>query len=129
MTKIGYRFTRPRRLIFEVLEQHIKPVSTQDIFQFLKKRNKYIDLTSIYRTLDLMKKATIVNEIEFGDGKKRYELVKGKNHHHHLVCKNCGDVEDIEIREEKLMKALKIETDFKIEKHTLEFFGLCDKCK
>ena len=65
VTKIGHRYTRPRKLIFEVLEHSLKPVSAKEIFLFLKKRKKQIDLTSIYRTLDLMKKSTIVNEIEF----------------------------------------------------------------
>ena len=129
MTKIGYRYTRPRKLIFEVLEHFQKPVSAQEIFLFLNKRKKQIDLTSVYRTLDLMKKSTIVNEIEFGDGKKRYELVVGKNHHHHLICKNCGGIENIEIKEEELLSKIKTETNFKVERHTLEFFGLCPNCQ
>jgi len=104
MTKIGYRYTKPRKLIFELLEHFHKPITAQEVFLFLKKKKKQIDLTSVYRTLDLMKKSAIVDEIEFGDGKKRYELAIGENHHHHLICKNCGDVENIENERRSFIK-------------------------
>lgn len=126
MIKIGKRFTKPRKAIFQALTNFKKPVTAKEIYHFLKNS---IDLASIYRTLDLMKQLTIVNEIEFGDGKKRYELVTGKNHHHHLVCESCGDVMDVEMKEEKLLNKIKTKNDFKIKRHELEFFGLCQNCQ
>lgn len=126
MTKIGKRFTKPRKAIFHALTNFEKPVTIKEIYHFLKNS---IDLASIYRTLDLMKQSAVVNEIEFGDGKKRYELVTGKNHHHHLVCENCGDVTDIEMKEEQLLNKIKTKNDFRIKRHELEFFGLCQNCQ
>jgi Fur family ferric uptake transcriptional regulator len=129
MTKIGQRFTRTRKNIFEAIEHFDKPVSVQDIFSYLKKQKEEIDLTSIYRNLELMRKAGIVDIILFGEGKKRYELKNISEHHHHLVCEKCGDVEDIEMQEKDLLKDVKKQTKFKILKHNLEFFGLCQDCQ
>jgi Fur family ferric uptake transcriptional regulator len=129
MTKIGQRFTRTRKNIFEAIEHFNKPVSVQDIFSYLKKQKEEIDLTSIYRNLELMRKAGIVDIILFGEGKKRYELKIISEHHHHLVCEKCGDVEDIEMQEKNLLKDVEKQSKFKVLKHSLEFFGLCQDCQ
>ena len=129
MAKIGQRFTRTRKIIFEAIERFDKPVSVQDIFNYLKKQKEEIDLTSIYRNLELMKKADLVNIILFGEGKKRYELKNINEHHHHLVCENCGDVKDIEMQEGSLLKYVAEQSNFLIKKHNLEFFGICQNCQ
>jgi len=126
MTKIGIRYTKPRKLIFEALEHLSKPVSANEINDFLKNE---IDLTSIYRTLDLLKKSDLLNVILFGEGKKRYELKKDHGHHHHLVCENCGGIEDIEMHEDNLLKNVAAHSEFLVKKHNLEFFGLCKNCQ
>jgi len=129
MAKIGQRFTRTRKIIFEAIEHFDKPVSVQDIFSYLKKQKEEIDLTSIYRNLELMKKADMINTILFGEGKKRYELKNISEHHHHLVCEKCGDVEDIEMQEKSLLKEVEKQSKFLIKKHNLEFFGICQNCQ
>jgi Fur family ferric uptake transcriptional regulator len=126
MTKIGIRYTKPRKLIFEALEHLSKPVSANEINDYLKNK---IDLTSVYRTLSLLVKSEMVNVILFGEGKKRYELKNKNEHHHHLVCEKCGDVEDVEMKESSLLKSVEERSKFVIKKHNLEFFGLCPDCQ
>lgn len=126
MTKIGVRFTKPRKLVFEALEYLSKPVSANEINDYLKNR---VDLTSVYRTLNLLVKSEMVNVILFGEGKKRYELKKEHGHHHHLVCENCGKVENIEMKENYLLRNVSELSKFKVRKHNLEFFGLCPDCQ
>ncbi len=126
MTKIGIRYTKPRKLIFEALEHLSKPVSANEINDYLKNK---IDLTSVYRTLSLLVKSEMVNVILFGEGKKRYELKNKNEHHHHLVCEKCGDVEDVEMKESLLLKSVEERSKFVIKKHNLEFFGLCPDCQ
>ncbi len=126
MTRIGIRYTKPRKLVFEALGYFSKPASALEIYDYLKNE---IDLTSIYRTLDLLKKSDLVNVILFGEGKKRYELKNAGEHHHHLVCENCGDVEDIEMKESSLLKNVAEQSKFLVKKHNLEFFGLCQNCQ
>ncbi len=126
MTKIGIRYTKPRKLVFEALEHLSKPVSANEINDYLKNK---IDLTSVYRTLSLLVKSEMVNVILFGEGKKRYELKSKNEHHHHLVCEKCGDVEDVEMKESILLESVKERSKFVIKKHNLEFFGLCPDCQ
>lgn len=126
MTKIGIRYTKPRKLVFEALEHLSKPVSANEINDYLKNK---IDLTSVYRTLSLLVKSEMVNVILFGEGKKRYELKNKNEHHHHLVCEKCGDVEDVEMKESSLLKSVEERSKFVIKKHNLEFFGLCPDCQ
>lgn len=76
-----------------------------------------------------MRKSDAVSVILFGEGKKRYELKDTNDHHHHFFCENCGDIEDIEMKEENLLKEIKNNKRFLIRKHNLEFFGLCPKCQ
>jgi len=126
MTKIGIRHTKPRRLVFEALENLSEPLSANEINNYLKNK---IDLASIYRTLNLLVKAELVNIILFGEGKKRYELKNKNEHHHHLFCENCGKVENIEMKENFLLRNVAEQSKFKVRKHNLEFFGLCQNCQ
>ncbi len=126
---IGKRTTRPRKLIVEALSKFSTPVTVNDIHEYLRRKNEAIDLTSIYRNLELMRKSDAVSVILFGEGKKRYELKDTNDHHHHFFCENCGDIEDIEMKEENLLKEIKNNKRFLIRKHNLEFFGLCPKCQ
>jgi Fe2+ or Zn2+ uptake regulation protein len=77
-----------------------------------------------------MKELAVINEIEFGDGKKRYELISSHSyHHHHLVCNSCGIIEEVEFEENILLAQVNRKSNFKIERHQLEFFGLCPNCQ
>ena len=113
-------------MVFEALEHLSKPVSANEINDYLKNK---IDLTSVYRTLSLLIKSEMVNVILFGEGKKRYELKNKNEHHHHLVCEKCGDVKDVEMKENSLLKSVEVRSKFVIKKHNLEFFGLCPDCQ
>ncbi|MCL4364466.1 transcriptional repressor [Patescibacteria group bacterium] len=120
---IGKRRTQTRKKIFAAFNHFQKPISVLELYSFL---HKQVDLTSIYRNLELMKKTGGIIEIDFGDGKKRYELPK--NHHHHLICESCGAVKDLKINDESIFNKTK-DQGFLIKKHRLEFFGLCKNCQ
>ena len=75
-----------------------------------------------------LKELEIVKEIRLRDREVRYEL-SNCEHHHHLVCEKCGDIEDVALCEEAILKEVKKQSHFKIDSHTLEFFGLCEKCQ
>jgi Fur family transcriptional regulator, ferric uptake regulator len=68
-------------------------------------------------------------QIQFQEGKLRYELA-GKEHHHHLVCENCGKIEDVLSRViPALEEEIKNKHKFLVKRHSLEFFGLCEDCQ
>jgi len=124
----GYKVTSIRKNIYSVLS--LSPVSIRQIAGKLKKKKKRIDLVSIYRSLELFAGLGLADEVSLGDGKKRYELVDVKRHHHHLVCDRCGVIEDVLLDlENKIIREAEKKSEFIISKHSLEFFGLCKQCQ
>lgn len=126
---IGQRTTRQRKAVYEALSQLDKPVTVSDILRFIESKQKSIDTASVYRILAALRAAGLVKEVEFGEGKKRFELISEDNHHHHLVCEKCGTVEDICLDEKMIFRHVRTDTGFQITRHALEFFGLCRLCK
>lgn len=124
LTQYRLKNTSARIKVLTVLKNQFQPNTAQEIFNQIKTS----DLATIYRTLNLFIQLKIVQEIDFKDGKSRYELLN--NHHHHLVCQNCGRVQAIfNCRIDSLEKKLEQKFKFNINHHSLEFFGLCAKCK
>lgn len=125
----GFRITPARTLLIKFLAESTEPISAIDLIESFKESEKNVNKTTIYRELDFLLERKLIQEIEFGDGRKRYELETG--HHHHLVCLNCKKVLDIGLDVDLHLEEKKIEksTGFKIKSHSLEFFGYCKKCK
>lgn len=123
----GYKLTQPRREILEVLSSN--PLSAQEISDTLMKKGSEVDLVTIYRTLELFNKLGFTRKIQFEEKTSRYELIAGQKHHHHLVCQECGDVKDVPVNEKGLIKKVEHQSKFKVQRHVLEFFGLCLKCQ
>lgn len=134
----GYRITVPREAILDVLSKTSEHLSAEDIYLAVHKVYPNVGLTTIYRTLELLVHMGLVFKFDFGDGRARYELAegpKGKRHHHHLVCTNCGrviDYTDFIDEEIELLgqteKGLAQKFNFKITNHVIQFYGLCEQC-
>ncbi|MEO0155770.1 MAG: Fur family transcriptional regulator [candidate division WOR-3 bacterium] len=135
----GYRITIARQAILDILSKTNEHLSAEDIFFAVHKEYPNIGLTTVYRTLELLVQLGLVYKYDFGDGKARYELTegpKGKLHHHHLVCTECGRVIDYSdfIDEEfellrRTEKGLSKKYDFEIKGHLIQFYGICDLCR
>ncbi len=130
LKEMKYRLTRCRKAMIDIFENSSSPLTVQEINHFLKKSGVRVNKTTIYRELDLLKRLGFVKEIEFGEGKKRFENATA-GHHHHFVCQNCESVSDIEINKEfeKIEQKLVQSKNYQITDHTLEFFGLCRECQ
>lgn len=95
----SYKLTPQReatvRVLLENEEDHL---SAEDVYLLVKEKAPEIGLATVYRTLELLTELKVVDKINFGDGVSRYDLRKeGAEHfHHHLVCIECGSVEEIE---------------------------------
>ena len=123
----GLKSTKARLAVLEVLEKEKRPLDVSEIAAFFKKKKIHTDLVTIYRILDIFLKKELVQRFEFQEGKFRYELV-GKEHHH-LICENCGDIEDIsECNIGELENDIMRKKGFSIKRHALEFFGTCSFC-
>jgi Fur family ferric uptake transcriptional regulator len=135
----GFRLTEPRSLVVEILRQTEQHLSAEEIYLKALRMNPSVGLTTVYRTLDLFNTIGILQKFDFGDGKSRYELINNpqkKEHHHHLICVHCKkiiDYTDFLAEELELMNRTEEELSrrhrFSITHHTVDFYGLCHKCK
>jgi Fur family ferric uptake transcriptional regulator len=120
------RVTNPRVEILQILRANHNPLTISEIHSKIK--SKATDLATVYRTINSFLKFNIVNEVDFKDEFKRYELIFDRHHHHHIVCKVCKKVEDIDFCVgDKIEKDLK-KRGYKNISHSLEFFGICQNC-
>lgn len=127
----GFKLTRNRTAILSYLTEQTKPISADEILEHIESEHQSVNKTTIYRELFFLLDKNFIKEIEFGDGKKRYEIAINRPHHHHVICRNCSRVEDIPLEKELLAQEKMIEdvTNFRLTEHMLEFFGLCETCK
>jgi Fur family ferric uptake transcriptional regulator len=135
----GYRLTVPREAILKVLSKTPEHLSAEEIYMTVHKTYPAVGLTTIYRTLELLVQMGLVYKFDFGDKRARYELaegLQGKQHHHHLLCTDCGkivDYTDFVEKEKELIsqteKGLSKKFNFKITNHLIQFYGLCEKCQ
>ncbi|MFD2762293.1 ferric iron uptake transcriptional regulator [Lentibacillus juripiscarius] len=129
----SYKLTPQREATVRVLlEREEDHLSAEDVYLLVKEKAPEIGLATVYRTLELLSELKIVDKINFGDSVSRYDLRKeGAEHfHHHLVCIECGSVEEIE---EDLLEDVEriVEKDwrFQVKDHRLTFHGVCKQCQ
>lgn len=132
------RWTAPREAILQLLSGSAKHMSAKEIYTAIHKHAPGTGVTTVYRTLDLLHRMGLVHKFAVGDGHRRYEFAanESKEHHHHLICTNCGKILDYsEFVDEELALVRKIEEklskkhNFAITDHNIEFVGLCPRCK
>jgi len=128
----SYKVTPQRQVILKVLLENIqKHLSAEDVYEIVKKKHPEIGMATVYRTLDLLVELGILQKMDFGDGKTRFELNdENVHHHHHLICLKCGKVLEFALDllddlEERIAK----KTNFDIVDHKLKFYGYCSECK
>ncbi|MHB9093838.1 MAG: Fur family transcriptional regulator [Eubacteriales bacterium] len=126
-----YKLTAQRRVVLEVfIKSPEKHLSAEDVWGMVKKMHPEIGLATVYRTLDLFAELEILQKMDFGDGRGRYEFCETEvHHHHHLICLKCGLVAEVE---DDLLETLEsvIEKNkfFEIVDHQVKFYGYCEKC-
>ena len=125
----GYRLTPQRMMVVEALHSVDKHISAEEIYAQVRARYPYANISTVYRTLELMKELGLVTEIALGDGRVRYHPAE-KGHHHHLICQKCGGVIDLpESALIPLKNALSDNYRFEADLKHLAIFGLCSECR
>ena len=126
---LGLKETPARLAIISIFEANHSPLSAEDIWKKIK--SKKVNLATIYRNILSLEKGGVLTRIDLRKSSNYYELKDTLHHHHHITCSTCGTFEDIELCDEELSsKALENSLKFsKILDHSLEFFGICKKCK
>lgn len=127
-----YKLTPQRQVILKAfLNNRGSHLSAEDIHSMVKKENPDLGLATVYRTLDLLAELGVLQKMDFNDGKARFELKdSGAHHHHHLICLDCGKVEEFDADLlDKLEDKINEKTGFEIINHRVKFYGYCNKCK
>ncbi|NPA51893.1 MAG: transcriptional repressor [Aquificae bacterium] len=124
----GYRLTKQRKAILDVLENADIPLNAEDIFLLLKKRGFDISLSTIYRNLEMLcKEGVVVKSYVMGEDKARFALPDKKNY---LICEGCGRIVIIDnCPFDKFKEELRSVYGFDITGHSVEVYGLCPDCK
>ena len=120
----GLRLTGQRRIIASVLEDSDDHPDVEDLHERASAQDDGISLATVYRTVKLFEEAGILERVEFGDGRARYEDAE-RDHHDHLIDLTTGQViefvdSDIEALQEKIAAKL----GFKLKGHKLELYGV-----
>ena len=126
----GIRLTVARKAILALLTNESVPLSVSDLFARLRKQKISVDKVTVYRELDFLEGQGIVHRVSLQDRHRRYELAS-REHHHHLICQACRGVKDIVLDEriETQLRAIAKQKKFLVQRHALEFFGLCHACQ
>jgi len=127
----NYKLTAQRRDILDVLVGNSgKHFSAEELYAEVKKINPDIGLATVYRTLELMCQLGIAHQLDFDTNYKRYELNLEGDHHHHLICVDCGKIVEFTDQDmEDFEKRLEKDYDFRIIDHNIKVFGYCKKCR
>lgn len=129
LNRLSLRATPARVSILSLLELTNEPIDVATILAHLRKQNVATDPATVFRIMNTFTQKGITATIEFQEGKARYELAS-KEDHHHLICENCGKVEDVEDKViPALQKHIQKKHDFIVKRHSLEFFGRCGNCQ
>ncbi|WP_046159885.1 Fur family transcriptional regulator [Caldanaerobacter subterraneus] len=124
----GFKLTTQRRVILDVImENKNKHLSSEEIYDLVKRKYPEIGLATVYRTLQLFEELGLVYKLNFDEGRNRYELYQEDAHqHHHLICLKCGNVIEMEgDLLEDLEKLIEKTKNFEIVDHNAKFYGYC----
>ena len=124
----GLKATLPRIKILEVFQQAVqRHLTAEDVYKVLLVDGSDVGLATVYRVLMQFEQAGILSRNHFESGKSVFELNEGK-HHDHLVCLDCGRVEeffDAEI--EKRQRTVAQSRGFDLQEHALSLYAVCAK--
>ncbi len=118
----GVRMTNQRRIIIELIDDSDDHPDVDTIYRRAIEIDNTISLATIYRTVGVLEQAGIIDKLDVGDGKARYEL--SGEHHEHLVDVDSGEIHEFQHEElEALKEKIALDMGFELVGHRLELFG------
>ena len=125
----GHRLTPQRLMILSAVRHSGGHVTATDILEQVKETYPYIDVSTVYRTLGVLKEMRLVSETDMGGGESRYEWIE-RERHHHLICRSCDRVT---LLNHKYLEVLGTEIfddhGFQADIDHFAIFGLCKGCR
>jgi Fur family ferric uptake transcriptional regulator len=125
----GYRLTPQRLMVVSAIESSEDHISADEVYSQVAAMYPSVNISTVYRTLELLKRLGLVTETDLGGGRVRYHPAN-KGHHHHLVCQECGAMIDLdESLLTPLQEALLLEQNFIADLRHLAIHGHCAVCR
>ncbi|MBN1644208.1 MAG: transcriptional repressor [Dehalococcoidales bacterium] len=125
----GYRMTPQRLMIVEAVENSTDHISADEIYSRVRAKYPNVNVSTVYRTLELLEQLGLVTRTDLGGGRVVYHPI-AKGHHHHLVCKECGAIIDLD---ESVLSGLKEsllrQYQFVADLRHLGIQGVCVNCR
>ena len=126
----GHKATPQRLMILSALRHADGHLTAGEIYERVQRDYPYGDISTVYRTLGVLKELRLVSETDMGSGDTSYEWVRAQGRHHHLICRNCGAVVSLDHTYlEDLGAEILAESGFKPDIDHFAIFGLCSKCQ
>ena len=120
----GLRMTGQRRIIAQVIEDSDDHPDVEELYTRASTRDAGISIATVYRTVKLFEEAGILDKLEFGDGRARYEDAE-RDHHDHLIDLNSGAViEFVDAEIEALQEKIAQKLGYELRGHRLELYGV-----
>jgi Fur family peroxide stress response transcriptional regulator len=123
----GYKLTRQRLEIIYFLSKETIHPGAIDILKNVRKRAPQVSMSTVYYTLDILKKEGLIRELEFYDRDNRYDV--NVSNHLNLICMKCGRIEDYKAELPVISQAVEKKTGFQPYQMRFEYYGLCKKCR
>jgi Fur family ferric uptake transcriptional regulator len=125
----GFKLTPQRRAVIRIIASTPDHPTPAALYERARQAYPNVGLVTIYRTLDLLSRLELICELHAGGSCRSY-TISTPEHHHHLICSDCGEVIDFTGYDlTELEQRLRRETGFEIEGHLLEFIGRCRACQ
>lgn len=120
----GLRMTEQRRTIADVLETATDHPDVEELYARAAERDPNISIATVYRTVKLFEEAGILERVDFGDGRARYEDAE-REHHDHLIDLNSGEViEFVDPEIEALQERIAEKLGYRLKGHRMELYGV-----
>ncbi len=128
LSELGYRLTPQRMMVLSAIENSDNHISAEEIYTQIVVKYPNVNISTVYRTLELLKRLGLITETDLGNSHVRYHSAE-KGHHHHLVCEKCGTIIDIdESTLARLQDVLLHRYNFSARLSHLAIFGCCVDC-
>jgi Fur family ferric uptake transcriptional regulator len=130
LREAGHKLTPQRLMILSALRHADGHLTANDIFEQVRLDYPYVDISTVYRTLAVLKELRLVSDTDMGTGDTTFEWVRHQRRHHHLICRECSAVASLDHTYlEDLGAEILAESGFKPDIDHFAIFGLCARCQ
>lgn len=124
----GMPLTKKREIVINIIEKNPGHMDAEDVYKKAKKKDPSIGMATVYRALKLMSDYNVIERHTFGQEHQHFESPT-KSHHDHLVCSECGKIEEFSDPSlEQLKNDVARQHGFQMTTHKLEIYGICADC-